>query len=199
MNKNILTFMLAMLIALSGFSQILTGETITFFGLDFSKAKMIGEGFNDPAAIKSNLFNSWNALFRVEPDKYDIGAALKKKATYDFDNVNRNNKTVDADKLVTMNDYSITAAEAESVIKKYDTKGKTGLGGVFVVESFDKTKVKGFIYIILFDMATKKVIINRKLDGDGGGFGLKNYWAKAIRQCIEESAVQYKKNWVKGQ
>ena len=66
-----------------------------------------------------------------------------------------------------------------------------------MVSSFDKNKVLGTIYVVLFDMGTKKILVNKKMEEKPGGFGLKNYWAKAILGAIESSQSYFSK-WVKG-
>jgi hypothetical protein len=83
------------------------------------------------------------------------------------------------------------------VVKSYDAQGKTGLGCVFVVQSFDKAKVQGDIYVVLFDVVSKKIFVNKKMEEKPGGFGMKAYWARTILGAIEESQSEYSK-WIKG-
>jgi hypothetical protein len=71
MKKNNLMLLMLCFIAMQGFAQSLADKTLTFYGIDFSKARMLGGGFSDPDEIKAKLFNQWNGLFRSEPDKYD--------------------------------------------------------------------------------------------------------------------------------
>jgi hypothetical protein len=186
-----------LVISVFAFSQSISGPSMTFYGIDFTKARMIGEGFYNPNDIKDRLFDSWNGLFRTEPDKYDLYKAFKKeKVTFDFTNVERVNKTVNPQKMVSNSEYSISPSEAASVLDKYTPSDISGLGCVFVVESFDKTKALGFIYVIFFNTATKKVILCEKMECKAGGFGLKNYWARTIFEVIDASPKQFKK-WLK--
>jgi hypothetical protein len=198
MKKNIFTFLLASFLIAQGYSQSIADKSMTFFGVDFSKAKMIGgDGFKDPADVKLK-FTAWNGLFKSEADKYDLYKPFKKdKIDFDFTNVESRNQAVKTEGLITNNDYSITPAQVESIVRSYDTKGKTGLGCVFVVESFDKSRVAGYIYVVLFDISSKKILVNKRMEEKPGGFGLKNYWAKAILETIEDSQSQFPK-WVKG-
>ena len=186
------------ILSLQGFGQGITDKNMTFFGVDFSIAKMVGaEGFKDPAVVKST-FAVWNSLFKVEADKYDLKRPFKKdKVDIDFTNVDKHNEAVSTSGLVTNGDYSVTPAQVEAVVKSYDTQGKTGLGCVFVVESFDKVKVQGNIYVVLFDMASKKIYVNEKMEEKPGGFGLKAYWGRTILGAIDDSGSEFPK-WVKG-
>ena len=198
MKSKLMMAVMICFLSLQSFSQGITDKSMTFFGIDFSKAKMIGgDGFKEPADVKVK-FNAWNSLFKAEPDKYDLYKAFKKdKIEFDFTNVEQRNDKVSTDGLVTNNDYKISAGQVEDVVKSYDTKGKSGLGCVFVVESFNKDKVVGTIYVVLFDMASKKIYVNKKFEEKPGGFGLKNYWARAILGAIEDSQSLFPK-WVKG-
>lgn len=186
-----------LVISVFAFSQSISGPSMTFYGIDFTKARMIGEGFNNPNDIKDRMFDSWNGLFRTEPDKYDLYKAFKKeKITFDFTNVERVNKTVDPQKMVTNNEYSISPSEAESVLDKYTPSEKSGLGCVFVVESFDKTKVLGSLYVLFFNTATKKIILCERMECEPRGFGVKNYWARIFFETLDAAPKEFKK-WLK--
>ena len=198
MKKSILCLALAILISLSGISQSLSDKSMTFYGIDFSKARMSDPAFKDGDNVKDHLFMAWNSLFKVEAEKYDVAKTFKKdKVDMDFDNTERNNKAVDAKQILTNNDYKLASADAEAVVKGYNTTGKTGLGCVIVLESFSKDKVKGSMYVIFFDQASKKIILSKYMEGKAGGFGVKNYYAATIRNVLNECQSQYPK-WLKG-
>jgi hypothetical protein len=109
MKRNILILLFVSFISSIAFSQSITDKSMTFFGVDFSLAKMVGsEGFKDPAGVKQ-LFNVWNGLFKVEADKYDLSKPFKKdKVDFDFTNVEKRNAAVSTEGLITNNDYSIS-------------------------------------------------------------------------------------------
>ena len=198
MKKIILAVFCFMLMSFCSKAQSLTDNSMTFYGVDFSLAKMVGEsGFPDSKDLKVK-FSAWNALFKSEPDKYDLKKAFKKEKVYlEFNTVNSHNDAVSISDLVTNNDYNITSTQVETLVKNFDTQGKSGLACLFVVSSFDKNKVTGTIYVVLFDAVTKKILVNKKMEEKPGGFGLRNYWAKAICNTIEDCQSLYKK-WLKG-
>lgn len=156
---------------------------IIWFGLDFTKAKMVGEeGFNDPVAIKEDYFRKWNHLMISEGDKYDWGKALLvSDLKYDYEVVDVVNADVKVKSLVINRSHSIYEDDIKSAINKYTIAHfKEGIGVVVVVESFDKIKEKAFGYIAFFDIASKKLLYKQKVIGSAGGFGFRNYWAGAI-------------------
>jgi hypothetical protein len=161
---------------------------VIWFGLDFTKAKMIGsEGFNDPVAIKEDYFRKWNHLMISEGDKYEWGKALLvTDLKYDYGVVDVVNDEIKVKSLVINKSYSISDDDIAAAVRAYTIEDYTdGIGVVIVVESFDKIKEQGFGYITFFDVASKKVIYSHKLAGEAGGFGFRNYWAGAIYNWLK--------------
>ena len=68
----------------------------------------------------------------------------------------------------------------KKVISSYDTKGKTGIGLVFVAENLNKVEQIGSYYVVFFDMASKEIIDSERKVGKASGIGFRNYWAGSI-------------------
>ena len=161
---------------------------VIWFGLDFTKAKMIGsEGFNDPVAIKEDYFRKWNHLMISEGDKYDWSKALLvSDLKYNYEVVDVMNDEVKVKSLVINKSHSISEDAIKSAVSRYNlAEYKDGIGVVVIVESFDKIKEQGYGYITFFDVRTKHVIYNHKVVGEAGGFGFRNYWARAIYNWLK--------------
>lgn len=169
-------------------------KAFTFYGLDFSKSKMIGsEGFSNPYDVVEKYFRSINELIRNEAEKYNIRAALNKdQIEYDYSIVEKNNAAVSPSELVINTSHSVSDNDVVSLIKGYKTKDSK-LGVVFVVESFDKTAERANIIVTYFDPSTKQVLLTQRLNGKPGGFGFRNYWAGAIANILKEAKKQSKK------
>jgi len=163
-------------------------KSITFYGLDFSKSKMVGnDGFSNPDDIVNRIFGEWNNLLVNEKSKYDVKFAFNKsEVDYDFDIVNKRNLAVSASTLVTNNSYSIDEKIVASIIRGYSPKSKK-LGIVLIVEKFDKTEEKASIFITYFNPTTKKVILTKRMTAAPVGFGFRNYWAGAIAKILKQS------------
>lgn len=162
-------------------------KSVTFFGLDFSKCRMIGsDGFSNPADIVNRIFGEWNNLIVNEKTKYDVEFAFNKtEVKYSFDIVSRRNLSVNPGELVTNNTYSFDDKTVASVIKSYAVKEK-GLGIVLVVEKFDKTEELATVFVTYFDMGSKKVLLSERVSAKPVGFGFRNYWAGAIAKILKD-------------
>lgn len=160
---------------------------IVWCGLDFSKAKMVGPGFNDPDAIVTEFLKSWNDLILKESKKYNIKEATQKdNIIYDISAVTERNQKIDKSKILSENSYQITKADVEAAIAEYKLDSNTGIGLVFVVEAFDGIEKEGRMWVTFFDIATKKVLLSEKMSGKSGGFGFRNNWAKSYFLVIRE-------------
>ena len=137
----------------------------------------------------------WNNLILNESDKYNLKEAYQKsKQTDDLSVANRRNKEVKADELVINEPYAFESGTLEEIIADYDLKeAKDGLGLVYVVESFNKTREEGVIYVVFFDIASKEILWQEKYSSKPGGFGVRNYWARTINNTIKESGKDYEK------
>ncbi len=172
-------------ISLVGIAQ--ESNEITWLGLDFSKAKMVGSaGFSDPAQIQSYYFNTWNSVLLTEKDKYNISKYYKKPTVkVNLDIAKSRNEKVIASSLVTDNTYTITEKDVEAVVKNYKLK-EGGEGLLMVVESFSKMEELAYVYVVKFDTKTGKIIEMKKQTGKPGGFGIRNYWLAAILNIMKK-------------
>lgn len=200
MKRIVLTFAL-FVFSLAAFSQI-TEENfqkaeVVWYGLDFSKAKLIGsEGFENPELIRNDFFEKWNVIIINEADKYDLkGAFRKSDLKFDLEMIEDFNRDVAFQELVVNKSYTITKDDVSAAVKKYKTDQKSGYGIVFVVESFDKISEKAAVWVTIFDASNKKVLIAEKMEAEPSGFGLRNYWSGAIYEIIKDIKEIKYKSW----
>ncbi len=182
-----------------GISDLFNADEITFFGLDFSKVRLVGtDGFTDPQDIKKRLFDGWNNLFISEPDKYDLSNATGiKTVNISLEKANKRNQLPDAEILVTNNDYSFGLEVVEEVAASYMDKDFKGIGLVFVIESFNKPQERGYMWVTFFDISSGKVLLAEKMSGKASGFGIRNYYAKTYYNVIKEIGKRTWKEWAK--
>ncbi len=173
--------------------QLFNSETMVWYGIDFSHAKLIGtDGFTNPDDIKGRFFASWNNLVISEPDKYEIRKFFKKsKVILNLETVEAINQKIDVGKMVTNQNYNLTKEEIPDIVRNYSGNENSGLGVVFIVEAFNKITQTGYIYVTFFDIATKKIILSEKLSGEARGMGLRNYWAGCIFEVMETSQSKH--------
>jgi hypothetical protein len=180
--------------------DIISGNAdITFLGLDFSQTKFIGEAtqFKDAGAVTNDEFRDkyvpgWNELFINEEKKYDVAKAIdyKKDIPYALDVTNKNNSGIKKPAFLSddLNDYKrLTADKVAEIVKKYNFQGKTGIGLIIFVEGMSKGKEEAGAWVAYVDMKSKKVLIDGYVTGKPGGFGFKNYWAKAFLSILKDA------------
>lgn len=160
-------------------------KSITWYGIDFSAAKftLVTE---DPAIIVSQYLKSINTLIQMEPDKYDLKKYFSKtEVEMDLDQVNATNAKIDPASLVISDEHKITLDDAKKVIAQYNTKGKTGLGLIFVAENLHKVNQTGSFYVCFFDQNTKEIVDAQRFEAKAVGIGFRNYWAGSVYNVMK--------------
>lgn len=163
-------------------------KSITWYGIDFTLAKFTLVT-DDPAVIVGQYLGSINALIQMEPEKYDLKKWFNKtEASFELDQVNARNATIDPGTLVISDEHSIAPDDVKKVIAQYNTSGKTGLGLIFIAENLHKVKQTGSYYVCFFDQDTKDIIDAQRYEGKAAGFGFRNYWAGSIYNIMKSWA-----------
>lgn len=163
---------------------------IFYYGIDFTKAKLI----NDPSAnakdIVERQFAGINALMINEPKKYDIAAAFRRKEM-DADlayTIKRNEKR-DPDDILSSSssDYNhLRESDVHALIKGFDGGKKSGVGLLFIVDAMSKTQKLVSVWVTLFDIKSRKVLLTDRVEGSvSAGFTFRNYWASGFKKIID--------------
>jgi hypothetical protein len=173
-----------------------TGE-ITWLGMDFTQAKFIGSAtqFKDAGEITNAEFRDkyvpgWNQLFINEQKKYDVAKVVHRTdVKYAMDVTEKTNNGIKGDFFSNdPNDYEkLDAEKVEALVKKYNFQGKTGIGLIFFIEGMSKGKDQASAWVAYVDMKGKKVLLSKHITGKSGGFGFKNYWAKAFYNILKDA------------
>ncbi|BDS15625.1 hypothetical protein [Aureispira anguillae] len=204
MKNSLLLFILCLSINISysqNIKDVFTSSKISmdFVGLDFSHVKLVGsEGFNDPSKIQNYYFGTWNGLLISEIDKYDVKKSfMKRHIDYDLSVVERVNDEVDYIDLVTnKTPKAFSEEKIQSIINQYETKDlENEFGLSFVVHSLNKFQERAYIYVVIFDTKSKKVLFYDKMSGEAGGFGFRNYWARSIYNILNDIANFQFRKW----
>ncbi|HTJ52907.1 MAG TPA: hypothetical protein VL443_25810 [Cyclobacteriaceae bacterium] len=182
-----------------------TEKNIVWYGIDYSKAKFIGSfaqfkdaGTVDGKALVDKYFPGWNAVIPHEPQKYDVAKFLNKTTSYnDLAPVTSVNGETNPDGIMQENDYTLSEGDIPAMIKKYKVGDKTeGLGAVFITEAYNHSKETASYYVVIFDIASKQVLISEKYSAKPGGFGIKNYWISTALKTFQQVSDNYGK-WKK--
>lgn len=170
---------------------------VTWLGLDFSQAKFIGEatGFKDHGEVtngemRDRYIPGWNMLFVNEQKKYDVAKYTHRaEVKYGIDVTDHANSEIKKDFFSKdPSEYnSLDAAKVEGLVKKYDFKGKKGIGLIIFVEGMSKGKEEASGWAVYVNLDKKSVIMSQHVTGKPGGFGFKNYWAKSFLGMLKDS------------
>lgn len=199
MKKFLTIFCFTFSISFSQNKLLLKGDSAVWFGLDFSSARFMG-GFAEAVGIgdhsASELINknmpAWNDLFFLEPLNYDIGEAIKKPLLHkDIKSISKINAAINPDSLCFESPmpYKIKNPETtiQEMVNKYSSETKkSGLGCSIIVESFNKKALTAYFFIVLFDIENLKVIGYKRLNCIPKGFGVRNFWGGAIKDCLNQ-------------
>ncbi len=158
---------------------------LTFLGVDFSRAKVVGSSFEN----LTTLFEELNAILLKEKNKFDFpGAVRKPDLQYNLSLVEQRNKSVQEASLRD-NTPNISYNDLQAIIDTYDLDAvglKDGLGMVLLCDHLHEVRKDGAYYYIIFDVASKKILIADRLIGRAGGANQRNYWANSIHGTISE-------------
>lgn len=164
---------------------------ITFYGVDFTKAVIIGDSKANAQDIVTRQFAGINDLLINEASKYDVAGAFRKPdMKTDLSAVQKRNEKADPDKLLSVNtdDFNrLTEADVATLVKGFDAGSKPGSGILFIVDGMSKPDKAMSVWVTLFDNNSKKVLITEKVTGKVGmGFSFRNYWATGIKSVIDQ-------------
>lgn len=192
-------FLISSEVAFSQTSQdVFTSKTIVYYGLDFSKTKFIGE-FSDitpsnASELRDIYFVKWNNVIISESDKYNLKKFYKKDSVIvDLNPVAMINKEVDPDSLFVYEvPQKLKLAQIQNMVNRYQIKEQSGVGLVFIIESFDKTKETGRMCVTFFDIATRKILLSKRIEAMAQGFGLRNHWIKTVHTAMVDCSYNWK-------
>lgn len=189
----------------AGFSQLTFKDyfneqtPVTYLGVDFADVRIAGHSDIEVKDLKDRHFSTINNLVLNEPKKYDFSKFFhRSNVQTDISMVEAHNAKIDADKIKSTgadDETHLTPAGVEKIVKGYNF-GKKGIGAMIVVESLSKTKEHGTAYMVFLDMSNSKVLYSEKFTEKGGGFGLRNYWAKVVYNVLDDAGDKYK-DWKK--
>ena len=160
-------------------------DKLTFFGVDFSMAKVYGA--DETAEQFKDAFYGINTLFQREPKKYDTAKAFDAVVTTDLE-TSRNliEQIKKADLFASDDSYELTDEDIAEHIRQFNTGNANGYGAVFIAGLLNKGKTQATYNVVVFDIASKDIILNRQFTERARGFGLRNYWAYSVYKTLNK-------------
>ena len=201
--KQLKIFVIVLILIISKFANaqsvadVFNSNTLTWYGLDFSHARFIGDfgpivGKNGNV-LRDGFFSPWNSTVIKEIKKYDF-AKYYDKDSFDTNlgDVETINSKVDASNIIVSTPPTpFTESILQNEVNKY-AKGKSGLGLVYIIEVFNKAAVSGIINVVFFDKSSGKILLTKRIQSKPAGFGVKNYWLKSVLETMVTSKEEWK-------
>ena len=175
---------------------------VTWLGLDFSGAKFIGdrERLGSESDIR-HLLDAINELMINEADKYNVAAAIQKQTVdNEIDVTMEHNAELDVLAMISADGKDhvhLNRSLVEEIISSYDFKGKSGIGLIFNVESFNKLLEEGSFWITFVNMGSKEVLFTERVTAPPSGFGMRNFWAGSVNGVLAKIKKKEFENWRK--
>lgn len=175
---------------------------VTWLGIDLTKAKLIGdrERYGSESDMR-RLAEGWNDIFLKEPEKFNVARAIGRKQVKNAIEVTKDHNQ----QLEILSHYSdnkdefghMKLSDVEEVLGEYDFSGLSGIGLMFIVESFSKLNGKASVWVTFINLETKEILLTEKLMGSPGGAGLRNYWANACYDILQKMQSKDFPRWRK--
>lgn len=176
-------------------ADVFSASEITWFGLDFTHIKLRGQftqvgsaGFKDEREIQDIYFEAWNNIVTYQPEKYKLSQSFHVGSVpYDMAMINKLNAGAHVKDMFSSNssDVSVNEAAVSKMVAAYKTGKKSGIGCVFIMESFDKGLEQGAMWVTFFNLSNNKVLFTERMVEKAGGFGLKNYWIRTVYNALQ--------------
>lgn len=206
--KKFLVFLIS--VSLSGLSlkaqqmqDIFNRNTkITWLGLDFTSAKFIGDRERlGSTSDMQHMIEAWNDLLINEKTKFDVAPAIDKIKTEDAIEVTKEHNTaLDVSEMFSNNikdHFHLRPDDIIAIVSDYDFKGNTGIGLMFIVESFSKLNEEGAMWVTFIDMDKKDVFFSERVASKPSGFGIRNFWAGAVYGVMKKMQKKEFEMWRK--
>ncbi len=169
---------------------------VTYLGIDFSQARLIGDAVTDPDEIKEKHFYAINHLIVNEKEKYNIQKVFRRDSlAMDISLTDEHNKKVDENKIISKDENDFNRLDYKTIaeiVKSYDFGNRKGIGLMFIMEGMNKYVPRASMYIVFINMQTKKIVFSDRMMGLAKGFGFRNYWGRSVYEILEDiKSVRY--------
>jgi hypothetical protein len=174
-------------------------NALVWCGLDYSMVKMIGkDDFRQPYNIFPEMLVTWNWLFLKEfLPKLESKLPIKSGGEFIyFLNEKANASQIireDGTREEMVTPSHITEADIAKTVQSYDLKDNQGIGLVFIMDRLVRAQEVGCLYIVFFDVSSRKVLYSERVIAKAGGAGFRNYWFNPIKIAADQVPKMYRK------
>ncbi len=167
--------------------RIAEADTVYMYGVDYSGVKAVGVDESELRFVRT--FEEINDLFLSQSEKYDCGHMINKTILVDIDPICRHNTAADYSGMIQKRRNVGASVDVAAAVASYRLQETEGVGMVFIAELLDKGRGCAVHHVVCFDIATREVLFDRRVETKAGGFGLRNYWANTVYQVIRRVRI----------
>ena len=158
---------------------IFTSRKVYFYGYDFTHFKFIEQKRVDEGSqIKVFIFGLIEWMNTNKKEKGYTKWLKKDTVLFDEQTVNNLNAKIKPENIMGFMKNAIPKDSLQNIINQYETKEKTGVGLVQIVECFYRPKKEVYVWFVFFDISTKKILdAYESVNHDADSYhGLVEYW-----------------------
>jgi hypothetical protein len=169
-------------------SDVFTQKKLVFAGIDFSKTKFVGSVFNNTNELRNKSFVEWNDILVNEKKKFNVqGFFRKNEIIYDFSGTYSRNGRRSTDDLIAYGSAPVfRKSQVQDILYGVSVNLSSGIGLILIAESYNKETDEAAVWVTLFDISSKKLLITDRLTGKPKGAGMRNYWSNAIFDILSQ-------------
>jgi len=86
----------------------------------------------------------------------------------------------------------IKESDISAAVHSYKMKNDRGLGLVFIIDRLVKAQETGCLYVVFFDVGSRKVLHSERVCSKAGGIGFRNFWFRPIKDTVKKLPKTYK-------
>lgn len=175
--------------------KIFGSSTVIWYGIDFTKAKVLGFGDESPHKIRDEYFKAWNDV----TIDIDLAKVFQKDAAYkDPNGISKMNIARETADINTGEEVELSPEVIAEMVKQTPAgQKKVGLALVFIAQCFNKTTGTATVQVAFFDVATRKVLLLKKLTGKASGGNNKSAFTAALKDIFQQIEKKEYKAWKK--
>ncbi|WP_430813709.1 hypothetical protein [Carboxylicivirga sp. RSCT41] len=73
------------------------------------------------------------------------------------------------------------------MVSEYKPEQSEGIGIVYINEDMDKINSKALWLFVIFNIATREVLVKKQYTMKPSGFGIRNHWAGSYHRVFRQS------------
>lgn len=163
-----------------------SSDKVYVYGVDFTYAKVYAA--DESVEHFARAFEGINMLIVTEPNKYDFSRIVGQRVETILEPMIKVVTSCNYANLKTLNS-TYDNPDYAAIVKSYELPQSEGVGVVLIAKFLNKPMAKASYELITFDINTREIIYQREVEGEAGGFGLKNYWARTVYEITKSVKI----------